>query len=58
MTSLPWGAMKRQKITRDTHDTAYYEPTYAVTSPDAGTTHISVLGPEGDAVSITSTINH
>lgn len=57
MTSLSWGSGKRAKITRNTHDTAYYEPTYNFTIPDAGTTHISVLGPEGDAVSITSTIN-
>ncbi|XP_053376161.1 glutathione hydrolase 1 proenzyme-like [Mercenaria mercenaria] len=57
MTSLSWGEMKRSKITRNTHETDYYEPTYSLTIPNAGTTHISVLGPKGDAVSITSTIN-
>lgn len=57
MTSLSWGERKRAKITNITHDTAYYEPTYDFVLPDAGTTHISVLGAEGDAVSITSTIN-
>lgn len=57
MTDLAWGERKRAKITKNTHDTAYYEPSFNFTIPDAGTTHISVLGPEGDAVSLTSTVN-
>lgn len=57
MTSLEWGAEKRSKITRNTHDTAYYEPAFDFVIPDAGTSHISALSPDGDAVSIASTIN-
>jgi len=57
MTSSTFGDTKRAKITRETHDTAYYEPVFDFVIPDAGTSHLSVLGGNGDAVSITSTIN-
>lgn len=47
----------RAKITDDgTHDTTYYKPEYRL-SDDFGTDHVSILGPNGDALSITSTIN-
>ncbi|XP_035691050.1 glutathione hydrolase 1 proenzyme-like isoform X2 [Branchiostoma floridae] len=39
-----------------THNYTYYGPSFALT-PDGGTAHLSVLGPNGDAVSVTSTIN-
>ncbi|KAL4218407.1 Gamma-glutamyltranspeptidase 1 [Mactra antiquata] len=57
MTSLDWGKMKRAKILQNTQNTSYYEPVFNFTIPDAGTSHISVYGRDGDAVSITSTIN-
>ncbi|WAR27556.1 GGT1-like protein [Mya arenaria] len=57
MTSASYGTQKREKITASTHETTYYEPVFDFTIPDAGTSHISVLGNNGDAVSITTTIN-
>ncbi|WAR01346.1 GGT1-like protein [Mya arenaria] len=57
MTSPDFAAAKRAKITRNTHETSYYEPAFDFAIPDAGTSHLSVLGPNGDAVSITSTVN-
>ncbi len=40
-----------------THDTSYYQPSFSV-AKEAGTSHMSVLAPDGSAVSITTTINH
>lgn len=37
-------------------DPRQYGAEFALTS-DAGTAHISIIGPDGDAVSLTSTIN-
>lgn len=48
----------RQKI-NDTHtssDPMYYGGQYDVTE-DRGTAHISILAPNGDAISVTSSIN-
>ena len=47
---------RRSRITTNTHDTDYYEGTYSQTT-DAGTSHLSVLDANGDAVAVTSTIN-
>lgn len=41
---------------KETHNISYYEPVNTV-EEDHGTTHVAVLGPTGDAVSVTSTIN-
>jgi gamma-glutamyltranspeptidase/glutathione hydrolase/leukotriene-C4 hydrolase len=41
-----------------THDPCYYREPMAVSIPsDYGTSHLSVLGPNGDAVAATSTVN-
>ncbi|XP_060080228.1 glutathione hydrolase 1 proenzyme-like [Ylistrum balloti] len=57
MTSAAYSESIRQQITDDrTHDTDFYGPTFFMNN-DAGTSHLSVLTPNGDAVSITSTIN-
>lgn len=39
-----------------THDIDYYGPTFDI-KPDYGTSHMNILGPDGAAVSLTSTIN-
>ena len=40
-----------------THNSSYYGGFYA-NPPDSGTTHLSVIGPTGDAISITSTLGY
>ena len=40
-----------------THDSIYYGGFYK-NSPDPGTTHLSVLDPFGDAVSVTTTLGY
>ncbi|XP_028396634.1 glutathione hydrolase 1 proenzyme-like [Dendronephthya gigantea] len=48
----------RQKISNDTtYNTSYYGGFYA-NPQDSGTTHLSVVGPTGDAVSVTSTLGY
>jgi len=57
MVSAEFGNQVRLKISDDhTHNTSYYG---AETSPpvEEGTTHLSIYAPNGDAVSMTSTIN-
>jgi len=58
MLSQEYGNKVRQKITDgETHnDTEYYGAEMAPPI-DAGTTHLSIYAPNGDAVSLTSTIN-
>ena len=48
----------RSRIDNESHPVDYYGP-HSTADPEdkRGTTHISVLGPNGDAVSLTSTIN-
>lgn len=48
----------RQKIddTHTTNDPKYYGGQFEVIN-DKGTAHISVLAPNGDAISVTSSIN-
>ena len=57
MTSSEYASAIRQKIDDGTtHDVMYYEPTFDFVQ-DQGTTHLNVLGPDGSAVAMTSTIN-
>ena len=47
----------RKKITDDrTHDPSYYGGKYSVPIT-TGTTHLVVVGPDGDAAAVTSTVN-
>jgi len=46
------------KITMDTHDADYYTDITMDTLEHEGTSHISVLSANGDAVSVTSTLNY
>ncbi|CAH1233861.1 GGT1 [Branchiostoma lanceolatum] len=57
MTSKSFADSLRLQISdTETHDWRYYDPVYYVPE-DGGTTHVSVLGPGNDAVSLSSTIN-
>lgn len=57
MTSSSYADYVRSRISDDaTHDTMYYGPTFYDQSK-TGTSHLAVLAPNGDAASITSTIN-
>ncbi|XP_078694068.1 glutathione hydrolase 1 proenzyme-like [Branchiostoma floridae x Branchiostoma belcheri] len=57
MTSDDYAESLRRRITDvTTHGYRYYDPSFVL--PEAGgTSHVSVLGPNGNAVSVTSTIN-
>ncbi|KAI8514233.1 Gamma-glutamyltranspeptidase 1 [Branchiostoma belcheri] len=57
MTSDDYAESLRRRITDGTtHGYRYYDPSFVL--PEAGgTSHVSVLGPNGNAVSVTSTIN-
>lgn len=39
-----------------THDIWFYNPEYSLKN-DSGTSHLSILGPGGSAVSVTSSVN-
>ncbi|XP_025091563.1 LOW QUALITY PROTEIN: glutathione hydrolase 1 proenzyme-like [Pomacea canaliculata] len=57
MTSPEVGQEIRAKISDDhTHDIPYYEPSF-FNKNEQGTSHLSVLDGEGNAVAITTTIN-
>lgn len=57
MADEGFGERYRQKIDdEETKDYTFYEPEYSLPS-DGGTSHVSVLAPNGDAVSMTTTIN-
>ncbi|XP_061163268.1 glutathione hydrolase 1 proenzyme-like [Saccostrea echinata] len=58
MTSTSYAEYVRSKISdTSTHDTLYYGPTF-YDQLKTGTSHLAVLAPNGDAVSLTSTINY
>lgn len=58
MLSATFAAETRSKIldNQTKHDPEYYGAEFE-NEPGPGTTHVSVVGPDGDAVAITSTIN-
>ncbi|CAG5124348.1 unnamed protein product [Candidula unifasciata] len=57
MQSLAYGETTRRKINdASTFDTNYYDPTIPEVN-DHGTAHISIIDADGNAVSVTSTIN-
>lgn len=59
VTQPEFGAQIRLRIndTQTSNDTTTYgAETY--NHPDAGTAHISIIAPNGDAVSVTSSINY
>ncbi|XP_052215059.1 glutathione hydrolase 1 proenzyme-like isoform X2 [Dreissena polymorpha] len=58
MTDPSFGYARRQQINDSrTFGSDYYNPIFDSPWNDYGTAHLSVLGPDGDAVSITSTVN-
>lgn len=58
LTSFNYAKSIKQKINdKKTYGIQYYHPHFANTE-DHGTAHMNVLGPDGSAVSITSTLNH
>ena len=57
MTTKEYADRIRKKIDDSfTHSNDYYEPISDIPS-NKGTTHLSVVGPDGSAVSMTSSIN-
>ncbi|XP_052225167.1 glutathione hydrolase 1 proenzyme-like [Dreissena polymorpha] len=58
MTDPSFGYARRKQIDDSrTFGSDYYHPIFDSPWNDHGTAHLSVLGPDGDAVSITSTVN-
>ncbi|XP_052797422.1 glutathione hydrolase 1 proenzyme-like isoform X2 [Mya arenaria] len=57
MTSEEYADVLRTKITDKTHDYSYYANAMRSYDDHVGTSHVSVLSPYGDAVSVTSTVN-
>lgn len=59
MQSEKYASYLRQHIDfTETHDVSYYTSIAGEYSETEGTSHVSVLSPYGDAVSVTSTINY
>ncbi|XP_050408712.1 glutathione hydrolase 1 proenzyme-like [Patella vulgata] len=59
MVSPEYANFLRQQIdTSFTHNTTYYTNLTSGNWDSHGTTHISIIGPDGDAVAVTSTINY
>ncbi|KAK6191463.1 hypothetical protein SNE40_003147 [Patella caerulea] len=59
MVSPEYADFLRQQIdTSSTHNTTYYTNLTSGNWDSYGTTHISIIGPDGDAVAVTSTINY
>lgn len=49
--------LRRRLDRKQTHNVSYYTDTVS-RGEEFGTAHMSVLAPDGDAVSVTSTINY
>ncbi|XP_050408710.1 glutathione hydrolase 1 proenzyme [Patella vulgata] len=59
MVSPEYADFLREQIdTSFTHNTTYYTNLTSGNWDSYGTTHISIIGPDGDAVAVTSTINY
>jgi gamma-glutamyltranspeptidase/glutathione hydrolase/leukotriene-C4 hydrolase len=59
LTSDDWADAIQKKISdfSTNSDDSFYRTVDAAAVEDSGTSHVSVLAPNGDAVSVTSTIN-
>lgn len=59
LTSKEFAKEIRDKVRNDkqTHNDYKYYGAKTANPEDSGTTHVSILGPDGSAVSVTSTIN-
>lgn len=57
ITSKEWADWVRSKITDGVHPDAYYGGSFEAPPQDHGTTHVSIIDAQGNAVSVTSTIN-
>lgn len=59
ISSVEYAAATRLKIndSMTSNNSAEYGATEYM-PPDAGTAHISIIGPNGDAVAVTSSINY
>ncbi|KAG5682876.1 hypothetical protein PVAND_012195 [Polypedilum vanderplanki] len=59
LTNIDYANVMRKKIddTRTHNDINYYEGHF-ISQEDHGTAHISILAPNGDAISVTGTINY
>jgi len=56
-TSESYASDIRERITPETHEDEYYSDVTAACDVEHGTSHVSVLSPDGNAVAVTSTIN-
>ena len=57
MTSEEYAENLRSKITEKTNEYSFYSDAVSTSEDNVGTSHVSVVSPYGDAVSVTSTIN-
>ena len=58
LTSRKYADATRERIIDDvTHPVEYYNPSVHTVMADSGTSHLCIVGPDGEAVSVTATIN-